>query len=189
LGADDDHGDCCSGRSAVVPAVQCPVQDDNIAGTEDLLAVFELEADGAVQDDVKVQRGRCVHPGTLWISELRHGVYDVVVKIVLVARRQLDDCDAATAWRRRRAAPSRLVPRIREVCDIVPAPDDVEEATGVAEVDGVCVIVAYDARPPALIMPGNYPSNHAAPCAEIVGAHRLPDPVAIARTELPFCSA
>jgi hypothetical protein len=59
------YGDCNDGgscRSTVVPAVKRPVQDDNVAWMQDHLAVVELESDCAVQDDVEVRRGCCVHP-------------------------------------------------------------------------------------------------------------------------------
>jgi len=105
-----------------------------------------------------------VHPRTGWISKLRQGVCDVPVEEGLVAGRQLEDSKAATTRRGKAAVPSRLDPRIGEVRDIVPAPDNVEaDAIGTAILDCICVVIAHDARSPALIVPGNYSSNHDVP--------------------------
>jgi hypothetical protein len=59
------------------------------------------------------------------------------------------------------------------VRDIVPAPHDVEDTAGAAVVDGVCVIIADDARTASLLVPGDYSSNHAPPSAVPVDATQI----------------
>jgi hypothetical protein len=107
-----------------------------------------------------------VHPRTGLISKLREVLCDVAVEVILVAGRNLEDHEAATARRGKAAVPSRLDPCVGEVRDIVPAPDNVEDdALGAAELDGTCVVIADDTRAPALIVPRDYSSNHVSPRA------------------------
>jgi hypothetical protein len=72
--ADADRSDHGSGRSAIVPSVQRPVLHDDIAGIQDHFTVIEFKANGALQDDVEVQRRGDVHPWTCRVSELRHAL-------------------------------------------------------------------------------------------------------------------
>ena len=169
--------------------MHCPVQNDNVARMQDHLAFVEFEADDAVQDNVEVRRRRCVHPRTRWISKLRQVLCDIAVEVILVAGRNLEDREAATARRGKAAAPSRLDPRVGEVRDIVPAPDNVEDdAIGAAVLDGICVVIADDARAPALIVPGDYSSNHV-PLRALPAERIMPVPAAVAHADVPFRGA
>jgi hypothetical protein len=57
------------------------------------------------------------------------------------------------------------------VRDIIPAPHDVEDTAGAAVLDGVCVIIADDARTASLIVSGDYSSDHAPPLCRTSRRH------------------